>query len=179
MCNYGGGNNITLPGAVKFVDRAIRKFPRAERILIGSNGSLLDEREIPKPIAATVDNQKRHIENTHDSKSDACTIFTINENGKTFVGRNYDWDPNTRNYFQNYDLKIGNSYRYSAKDYKILRSKNFLGAEYIVHTNHCLSPEYKKVDPALELNPQADTYRRYEEADYLIFNSPISVRSAS
>lgn len=54
MCNYGGGNDITLRGAVKFVDRAIRRFSRAKRILIGSNGSLLDEREIPKTTIAAV-----------------------------------------------------------------------------------------------------------------------------
>ena len=65
-------------------------------------------------IASTIDNQKRHVKNAHDSKTDACTIFAIKENGKTFVGRNYDWDPSARNYFQNYNLKIGNSYRYFA-----------------------------------------------------------------
>lgn len=216
-------------------------------------------------IASTVDNQKRHVKNAHDSKTDACTIFAIKENGKTFVGRNYDWDPSARNYFQTYDLKIGNSYRYfafsdegtyprhygrrtwklymedainehglyigltasklrekywnygfssyhiiryiaehckttkealavfrkipvavpknfliadktgdvaviehAAKSYKILRPKNFKNAEYIIHTNHCLSPEYAKVDPVLQCNPSADTFLRYAEADYLI-----------
>ena len=216
-------------------------------------------------IASTIDNQKRHVKNAHDSKTDACTIFAIKENGKTFVGRNYDWDPSARNYFQTYNLKIGNSYHYyafsdegtypghygrctwklymedainehglyigltasklrekywnygfssyhiiryiaehcnttkealaifrkvpvavpknfliadksgdiaiiehAAKDYRILRPKTFADAKYIVHTNHCLSPEYKKVDPVLESNAQADTYLRYEEADYLI-----------
>ncbi len=216
-------------------------------------------------IAATIDQQKFHVQNAHDAKTDACTIFAIHENGKTFVGRNYDWDPSARNYFQNYDLKIGNAYRYfafsdegtyprhtrsrtwklymedainehglyigltasklrekywgygfssyhiiryvaehckttkealatfrkipvavpknfliadksgdiaviehAAKDYRILRPKNFLYTKYIIHTNHCLSPKYKKVDPVLEANPQADTYLRYEEADYLI-----------
>ncbi len=54
MCNYGGENNPTLSNAVKFVDRAIRKFPRSKRILIGSNGSILDEREIPRSIVSTV-----------------------------------------------------------------------------------------------------------------------------
>lgn len=216
-------------------------------------------------IASNVDNQRRHIKNVHDSKTDACTVFAIHENSRTFVGRNYDWDPSARNYFQTYNLKIGNSYHYyafsdegtypghygrctwklymedavnehglyigltasklrekywnygfspyhiiryiaercnttkealaifhkvpvavpknfliadksgdiaiiehAAKDYRILRPKTFADAKYIVHTNHCLSPEYKKVDPVLESNAQADTYLRYEEADYLI-----------
>ena len=216
-------------------------------------------------IASTIDNQKRHIEMVHDSRNEACTIFAVHENSKTFIGRNYDWNPSARNYFQNYDLKIGNTYRYfafsdegtypghtrsrtwklymedainehglyigltasklrqkywnygfssyhiiryiaehckttkealaifrkipvavpknfliadksgdiaviehAAKDYRILRPKIFTDAEYIIHTNHCLSPEYKKVDPILENNPQANTYLRYEEADYLI-----------
>ena len=216
-------------------------------------------------IASTVDNQKRHVKIAHDAKTDACTIFAIHENGKTFVGRNYDWDSSARNYFQNYDLKIGDSYHYfafsdegtyprhygrrtwklymedavnehglyigltasklrekywnygfssyhmiryiaehckttkealavfrkipvavpknfliadrsgdiaviehTAKDYKILRPKTFLGADYIVHTNHCLTSDYAKLDPVLTFNPKADTFLRYAEADYLI-----------
>lgn len=216
-------------------------------------------------IASTIDSQKRHVKNAHDSKTDACTIFAINENSKTFVGRNYDWDSSARNYFQTYDLKIGKSYRYfafsdegtyprhygrrtwklymedainehglyigltasklrekywnygfssyhiiryiaehckttkealaafrkipvavpknfliadktgdiaviehAAKSYKILRPKKLLGVDYIIHTNHCLSPEYAKVDPVLQCNPSADTFLRYAEADYLI-----------
>ncbi|MDO4967197.1 MAG: C45 family peptidase [Candidatus Saccharibacteria bacterium] len=216
-------------------------------------------------IASTIDSQKRHVKNAHDSKTDACTIFAINENSKTFVGRNYDWDSSARNYFQTYNLKIGKSYRYfafsdegtyprhygrrtwklymedainehglyigltasklrekywsygfssyhiiryiaehcktakeaiaafrkipvavpknfliadktgditviehAAKSYKILRPKKLLGVDYIIHTNHCLSPEYAKVDPVLRCNPSADTFLRYAEADYLI-----------
>ena len=216
-------------------------------------------------IASTIDNQKRHVEAAHDSRDEACTIFAIHENGKTYVGRNYDWGPSARNYFQTYDLKIDNTYHYfafsdegtyprhtrsrtwklymedainehglyigltasklrekywnygfssyhmiryvaehckttkealvvfrkipiavpknfliadksgdiavvehAAKDYQILRPKTFANAKYIVHTNHCLSPEYKKVDPVLENNPQTNTFLRYEEADYLI-----------
>lgn len=216
-------------------------------------------------IAATVDHQKRHVAAAHDARTEACTIFVIHENGKTFVGRNYDWDPSARNYFQNYDLKIGGSYRYfafsdegtyprhtrsrtwklymedavnehglyigltasklrekywnygfssyhmiryvaehckttkealavfrkiplavpknfliadrsgdiavvehAAKDYRVLRPKNFESANYIIHTNHCLTPEYAKVDPVLQSNPRASTFLRYEEADYLI-----------
>lgn len=216
-------------------------------------------------IAATVDQQRHHIQNVHDSETEACTIFAIYENGKTFVGRNYDWDPSARNYFQNYDLKIGDSYRYFAfsdegtyprhtrsrtwklymedainerglyigltasklrekywnygfssyhmiryiaehckttrealatfrkiplavpknfliadrsgdiaviehasKDYRVLRPKNFKAANYIVHTNHCLTPEYAKVDPVLQCNPSANTFLRYEETDWMI-----------
>ncbi|MBR0488375.1 hypothetical protein IJJ39_01715 [Candidatus Saccharibacteria bacterium] len=216
-------------------------------------------------IASTIDNQKRRVEAAHDSRDEACTIFAIHENGKTYVGRNYDWDPSARNYFQIYDLKIDNTYRYfafsdegtyprhtrsrtwklymedaineyglyigltasklrekywnygfssyhmiryvaehcktteealvvfrkipiavpknfliadksgdiaviehAAKDYQILRPKTFANAKYIVHTNHCLSPEYRKVDPVLKNRPKSDTYLRYEEADYLV-----------
>ncbi len=216
-------------------------------------------------IASTIDQQKLHVKMAHDAKTDACTIFAIYENGKTFVGRNYDWDPSARDYFQCYDLKIGKSYRYfafsdegtyprhygrrtwklymedainecglyigltasklrekywnygfssyhmiryiaehckttkealvvfakipvavpknfliadktgdiavvehAAKDYKILRPKKFTDAKYIIQTNHCLDPKYAKVDPVLALNPKADTFLRYEEADYLI-----------
>ena len=216
-------------------------------------------------VAATIDNQKHHVKEAHDARNEACTLFAIHENGKTFVGRNYDWDSSARNYFQNYDLKIGKTYRYfafsdegtyprhfghrtwklymedainehglyigltasklrekywnygfssyhmiryiaehckttkealavfrkipvavpknfliadktgnivviehAARDYKILRPKFFKDAEYIVHANHCLSPEYTKIDPVLEANPSADTFLRYEEADWMI-----------
>ena len=216
-------------------------------------------------IASMVDNQKRRVKKFYDSKIDACTVFAIKENGKTFVGRNYDWDPSVRNFFQNYDLKIGSSYRFfafsdegvypghcglrtrklcmqdavneyglyigltasklrekywnygfssyhiiryiaehckttkealavfrkislvipknfliadktgdiavvehAARDYEILRPKRFMGAEYIIHTNHCLDCKYAKVDPALEINPKTSTFLRYAEADYLI-----------
>lgn len=216
-------------------------------------------------IAATVDNQKQHIAAAHDARTEACTIFAVHENGKTFIGRNYDWDPSAKDYFQIYDLKIGDSYRYfafsdegtyprhygrrtwklyaedainehglyigltasklreknwgygfsayhmiryiaehckttkealavfrkiplavpknflianksgdiaviehAAKDYQILRPKGSSAANYIVHTNHCLSPEYARIDPVLQLNPNADTFLRYAEADYLI-----------
>lgn len=216
-------------------------------------------------IAATVDQQKAHIQAAHDARNEACTIFAIHENGKTFVGRSYDWDASARDYFQNYDLKIGQAYRYfafsdegtyprhygrrtwklymedainehglyvgltasklrekywnygfssyyiirylaehcrttrealtvfrqiplavpknfliadktgdiavvehAARSYHILRPQQFGDAKYIVHTNHCLSPDYAKVDPVLQLNPEADTFLRYAEADYLI-----------
>ncbi|MBR3135073.1 hypothetical protein IKG54_00705 [Candidatus Saccharibacteria bacterium] len=52
MCNYGGNNTITLLNAVQFVDDAIKQHPQASRILIGSNGSILDEREISRSIVS-------------------------------------------------------------------------------------------------------------------------------
>ncbi|MBQ3347974.1 hypothetical protein IJJ37_01555 [Candidatus Saccharibacteria bacterium] len=216
-------------------------------------------------IASVVDGQRRHVNSAIKTRNEACTIFAIHENDKVFVGRNYDWNPSARNYFQNYDLKIDDTYRYfafsdegiypghtgsrarklhmedainehglyigltasklrkkywnygfssyhviryiaehckttkaalavfrkipvavpknfliadkigdiavvehAARDYQILRPKAFAGIEYIVHTNHCLSPDYQKIDPVLESDPQSDTYLRYEEADYLI-----------
>lgn len=228
---------------------------------MSEDGILYDE------IASTIDHQKRRTEAFHDAKTTACTIFAIHEHGKTFVGRNYDWDPSARDYFQNYDLKIGDSYRYfafsdegtyprhvrsrtwklymedainehglyigltasklrekywnygfssyhmirfvaehcrttkealavfrkipvavpknfliadksgdiavvehAARSYQVLRPKTFAGAEYIVHTNHCLDPDYAKIDPVLQTNPGTNTFLRYAEADYLIRN---------
>lgn len=216
-------------------------------------------------IASTVDSQRRHIAEMHDAKTDACTIFAVNENGKTFVGRNYDWDPSARDYFQSYEINLKGAYRYfgfsdegtyprhhgrrtwkmymedavnehglyigltasklrekywgygfssyhiiryiaehcrttkealaafrkipvavpknfliadktgdiavvehAARDYKVLRPRNFGAARYLVHTNHCLDPDYAKVDPVLEVNPEADTFLRYAEADWMV-----------
>ena len=224
-----------------------------------------EEEIIYDEIAATVDNQKRHVANSHEAKTDACTIFAIAEDGKTFIGRNYDWDPSARNYFQSYNINLKGAYRYfafsdegtyprhyghrtwklymedtinehglyigltasklrekywgygfssyhiiryiaehcktvketlavfrkipvavpknfliadktgdmvvvehAAVNYRIIRPDNFGTAKYIIHTNHCLDPEYSKVDPVLQVNPQADTFLRYEEADYMI-----------
>lgn len=215
-------------------------------------------------IASAVDYQKAHVA-TRDAQPDACTIFAIHENNKVFIGRNYDWDPSTRNYFQNYDLKIGKMYRYvafsdegvyyrhhgrrtwklymedavnecglyigltasklgekywnygfspyhiiryiaehckttkealsvfrrvpvitpknfliadkagdiavvehAAESHRIIRPKPFCKAEYIVHTNHCLSPDYIGKDPVLITNPKTSTFLRYEETDYMI-----------
>lgn len=202
---------------------------------------------------------------SHDSQTDACTIFAIHEGDKVFVGRNYDWDPSARDYFQCYDLKIGGTYRYfafsdegtyprhfgrrtwklyaedainqhglyigltasklrekywgygfssyhmiryiaehcrttaealrvfrqiplavpknfliadrsgdlaviehAARSYRVLRPQRHGTARYLVHTNHCLDPDYAKIDPVLATNPTADTFLRYAEADFLI-----------
>lgn len=43
-----------------------------------------------------------------------CTIFALNENGKTYVGRNYDWLPAARNFFEQYELDLSGSYKYFA-----------------------------------------------------------------
>ncbi len=43
-----------------------------------------------------------------------CTIFALNENGKTYVGRNYDWLSNARNFFEQYEFDLSGSYRYFA-----------------------------------------------------------------
>ena len=61
-------------------------------------------------LAIFVDNQRRRIErHTH-----GCTIFAIHENGKTFVGRNYDWNSRVRDIFDSYLLDIKGVYRYFA-----------------------------------------------------------------
>lgn len=48
-------------------------------------------------LAGFVDSQKRRV-NPHQH---GCTIFALRENGKTFVGRNYDWLPEAREFFLN------------------------------------------------------------------------------
>lgn len=216
-------------------------------------------------IAGTIDNQRSHVVAAHDAVSEACTIFAIHENGKTFVGRNYDWDPSARDYFQVYQINLIGKNRYfafsdegtyprhhgrrtwklymedaineqglyigltasklrdkywgygfssyhiiryiaetckttkealgvfrkipvavpknfliadrtgdiavvehAARDYKVIRPKSILGADYLVHTNHCLDPGYTKVDPVLRTNPSANTFLRYAEADWMV-----------
>lgn len=61
-------------------------------------------------LAIFVDNQRRRVEqHTH-----GCTIFAVHENGKTFVGRNYDWNARAREIFDSYLLEIKGAYRYFA-----------------------------------------------------------------
>lgn len=61
-------------------------------------------------LASFVDSQRRRV-NHHQH---GCTIFAIRENGKVFVGRNYDWLPEAREFFECYDLNITDSNRYFA-----------------------------------------------------------------
>lgn len=61
-------------------------------------------------LAIFVDNQRRRVaQHTH-----GCTIFAVHENGKTFVGRNYDWNARVRDFFESYLLDIKGAYRYFA-----------------------------------------------------------------
>lgn len=206
-------------------------------------------------LAIFVDNQRRRVErHTH-----GCTIFALHENGKTFVGRNYDWNARAREIFDSYSINIKGAYRYFAFsdngvwgrylgkkhrtfypedavnehglyigltyahidrwNYGLTPShliryvaehcrttrqalnafakipcavpKNFLIADtkgdlavvehtarsyavvrpdesgLLVHTNHCLTPRYQKIDQVKVKNPRASTFLRYEEAKHL------------
>ncbi len=61
-------------------------------------------------LASPIDAQRRRV-NPHQH---GCTIFAIRENGKVFVGRNYDWLPEAREFFEYYDITIKGSNRYFA-----------------------------------------------------------------
>ncbi len=61
-------------------------------------------------IASAVDLQRQRI-NPHRH---GCTIFTVHEGDKCFVGRNYDWIPHAREFFEEYALAIDGAYRYFA-----------------------------------------------------------------
>ena len=61
-------------------------------------------------FASFVDAGRRRVnQHTH-----GCTIFALHENGKTYVGRNYDWLPEAREFFEQYNLNITGAYRYFA-----------------------------------------------------------------
>ncbi len=61
-------------------------------------------------IASFVDSQRRNV----NRREHGCTIFAIAENGKVFVGRNYDWLPEAREFFESYDLAFTGANRYFA-----------------------------------------------------------------
>jgi len=55
MCDYGGDRNVTVSEAVSGLEEALSKAPSAVReILLGTCGSILDEREMPPQILWTV-----------------------------------------------------------------------------------------------------------------------------
>lgn len=62
-------------------------------------------------LASFVDAQKRRAK-VMQQPTEGCTIFALHENGKTFVGRNYDWLPEARNFFQRYLFEIDGAYKY-------------------------------------------------------------------
>lgn len=61
-------------------------------------------------LASFVDFQRQRVQR-HDH---GCTIFAVRENGKVFVGRNYDWLPEAREFFERYDINITGAHRYFA-----------------------------------------------------------------
>lgn len=61
-------------------------------------------------LASFVDHQHERV-NHHKH---GCTIFAVRENGKVFVGRNYDWLATSRDFFAQYQLSFQGAYRYFA-----------------------------------------------------------------
>ena len=61
-------------------------------------------------FASFVDAARRRA-NPH---THGCTIFALHENNKTYVGRNYDWLPEAREFFEQYELNITGANRYFA-----------------------------------------------------------------
>lgn len=67
----------------KFYPELILEITSAAKV-IGLDPNLL----LYEDIASFVDNQKRRI----NQRTHGCTIFAVHEKGRTFVGRNYDWN---------------------------------------------------------------------------------------
>ncbi len=206
-------------------------------------------------FATFIDKQRQRI-----TSPAGCTIFALNHNNKTYIGRNYDWLPEARKSFKQYDLAFENRFRYFAFsdegiyknltgkfsgkfypedainecglyigftfahinewNYGLLPShfiryiaehcqstqealhafreipcaipKNFLIADahgeiavvehaarkyrvlhpdrqdYLIHTNHCLSPDLQKLDQVQKHNPRTSTFVRFAEASFLL-----------
>lgn len=87
----------------KFYPELILEITSAAKV-IGLDPNLL----LYEDIASFVDNQKRRI----NQRTHGCTIFAVHEKGRTFVGRNYDWKPAAREFFEQYDLNFTNGYRH-------------------------------------------------------------------
>lgn len=60
-------------------------------------------------IALHLESRKRRL-----AAKKGCTIFAVHENGRTFVGRNYDWMPRVRMIFEKCDISLKGKYRYFA-----------------------------------------------------------------
>lgn len=61
-------------------------------------------------LASFVDAGRKRLHNA--KPTEGCTIFALNDNGHCFVGRNYDWNPQARDFFEQYDLDLKGAYRY-------------------------------------------------------------------
>lgn len=89
----------------KFYPELIQEIVAAAEILHQDPQFLLYE-----DLASSVDAQRRKV-NPHQH---GCTIFAIRENDKVFVGRNYDWLPEAREFFERYAINIKGANRYFA-----------------------------------------------------------------
>lgn len=81
-----------------------------ERLAAAEAASIDPNFLLYEDIASFVDAQRHRIEH----HKHGCTIFAIRENNQTFVGRNYDWMPKAREFFEQYDINITGANRYFA-----------------------------------------------------------------
>lgn len=79
---------------------------RAAAECLGRGGDDL----LREDLASFVVAQKRRV----NGRPHGCTIFAFEQNGRVYVGRNYDWLPEAREFFEVYDLDLDGAYRYFA-----------------------------------------------------------------
>ncbi len=79
---------------------------RAAAECLGREGDDL----LRKDLASFVLAQKRRV----NDRPHGCTIFAFEKDGYVYVGRNYDWLPAAREFFEVYDLDLDDVYRYFA-----------------------------------------------------------------
>lgn len=109
FCSLDGINPSTLRRQLKIYQKfypelIVEKTAAAQAAGVDPRVLLYED------LASFVDSQRRRVyTHTH-----GCTIFAIHENGKTFVGRNYDWKPISRNFFEQYDLNFTDTHHYFA-----------------------------------------------------------------
>ena len=104
---YHQANRSTLNRQLKIYQRFYPELVQELTVAAETLG-LKPELLLYEDIAASVDHWRERIhQRTH-----GCTIFAIHENGQTFVGRNYDWLPQAREFYNGYQFSIKGANRY-------------------------------------------------------------------
>lgn len=104
---YHEANRPTLNRQLKIYEQFYPELI-TELIVAADALKLAPELLLYEDIAASVDHWRARLRR----RTHGCTIFAIHENDQTFVGRNYDWLPQAREFYNGYRFEIKGVNRY-------------------------------------------------------------------
>ena len=104
---YSHVNMPTLRKQLKIYEEYYPEFIE-ERLVAAETAGVDPNFLLYEDLASFVDIARHRIEH----RKHGCTIFAIHENENVFVGRNYDWLPQAREFFEQYDINSTGAHRY-------------------------------------------------------------------